>query len=172
MQNWLNLCYLCCSVFLFATRNYYWLSLICSVHVSDFVLHGLFFDFLKLATILCMFTNIISICGLCLIKKIHLLLHPSFLEFKAILLIYNLKICFLQTRDMKLVPKAMRALLKSRRTYRKKIQERLTAVSGKYTMTNAQLQCGLCREFFVQVHHINSDSIFWHGESVENRINV
>ncbi|KAL3523275.1 hypothetical protein ACH5RR_016109 [Cinchona calisaya] len=35
-----------------------------------------------------------------------------------------------ETRDMKLVPKSMRAVLKSRRTYRKKIQERVTTISA------------------------------------------
>ncbi|XP_027085917.2 chromatin assembly factor 1 subunit FAS1 isoform X1 [Coffea arabica] len=35
-----------------------------------------------------------------------------------------------ETRDMKLVPKSMRAVLKSRRTYRKKIQERIIAISA------------------------------------------
>lgn len=38
---------------------------------------------------------------------------------------------FEQTRDLKMMPKSVRGLLKVRRTCRKKIHERITAVSGK-----------------------------------------
>lgn len=37
----------------------------------------------------------------------------------------------LQTRDLKLVPKSERVSMKVRRTCRRKIQERITAVTGK-----------------------------------------
>lgn len=86
------------------------------------------------------------------------LLGSSLLSFLIDLLQWFLMLFVAQTRDMKLLPTAQRGILNVRRIARKKIHERISALSGKNISRPKQIiQLGVALEGLPVTRHNNID---------------